>query len=131
MKKKLSFLLVCLITAMMVINSSITAFAETYDNVDLISNYGVVIDYETGQVFKGFPPDQEEDRGKRGLRCRKSDRQWKRGKGLREGKARRYHWDSIWNEDGEGGSAGYTRDYKKGRSQRSIQIFVINGNNPS
>ena len=38
MKKKLSFLLVCLITAMMVINSSITAFAETYDNVDLISN---------------------------------------------------------------------------------------------
>ena len=53
MKKKLSFLLVCLITAMMVINSSITAFAETYDNVDLISNYGVVIDYETGQVLGG------------------------------------------------------------------------------
>ena len=51
MKKKLSFLLVCLITAIMVINSSITAFAETYDNVDLISNYGVVIDYETGQVL--------------------------------------------------------------------------------
>ena len=37
----------------MVINSSITAFAETYDNVDLISNYGVVIDYETGQVLGG------------------------------------------------------------------------------
>ena len=53
MKKKLSFLLVCLITAIMVINSSITAFAETYDNVDLISNYGVVIDYETGQVLGG------------------------------------------------------------------------------
>ena len=54
MKKKLSFLLVYIITAMMVINSSITAFAdETYDNVDLISNYGVVIDYETGQVLGG------------------------------------------------------------------------------
>ncbi|MDO5009990.1 MAG: D-alanyl-D-alanine carboxypeptidase family protein [Intestinibacter bartlettii] len=54
MKKKLSYLLVCLITAMMVINSCLVAFAdETYDKVDLISNYGVVIDYETGKVLGG------------------------------------------------------------------------------
>ncbi|WP_455544156.1 D-alanyl-D-alanine carboxypeptidase family protein [Intestinibacter sp.] len=54
MKKKLSYLLVCLITAMMVINFSAVVFAdETYDNVDLIANYGVVIDYETGKVLGG------------------------------------------------------------------------------
>ena len=48
MKKKLSYLIVCLITMITLINSSIVAFAdETYDNVDLMANYGVVIDYET------------------------------------------------------------------------------------
>lgn len=36
------------------INSSIVAFAdETYDNVELMANYGVVIDYETGKVLGG------------------------------------------------------------------------------
>ena len=51
MKKKLSYLIVCLITMITLINSSIVAFAdETYDNVDLMTNYGVVIDYETGIV---------------------------------------------------------------------------------
>ena len=50
MKKKLSYLIVCLITMITLINSSIVAFAdETYDNVDLMANYGVVIDYETGK----------------------------------------------------------------------------------
>ena len=44
MKKKLSYLIVCLITMITLINSSIVAFAEeTYDNVDLMANYGVVI----------------------------------------------------------------------------------------
>ena len=54
MKKKLSYLIVCLITMITLINSSIVAFAdETYDNVDLMANYGVVIDYETGKVLGG------------------------------------------------------------------------------
>ena len=54
MKKKLSYLIVCLITMITLINSSIVAFAdEKYDNVDLMANYGVVIDYETGKVLGG------------------------------------------------------------------------------
>ena len=54
MKKKLSYLIVCLITMITLINSSIVAFAdETYDNVNLMANYGVVIDYETGKVLGG------------------------------------------------------------------------------
>lgn len=60
MKKKLSYLLVCLITITTLINSSILCFAEqTYDNVDLISNYGVVIDYETGKVLGGKNIDSQ------------------------------------------------------------------------
>lgn len=54
MKKKLSYFLVCLIATMMIMNSFTLAFAEEdYDKVDLISNYGVVIDYETGKVLGG------------------------------------------------------------------------------
>lgn len=54
MKKKLSYLLVCLLTTMVIMSSSILAFAdEAVDSVDLIANYGVVIDYETGKVLGG------------------------------------------------------------------------------
>ena len=54
MKKKLSYLLVCLLTTMMIMSSSILAFAdEAVDSVDIKANYGVVIDYETGKVLGG------------------------------------------------------------------------------
>ena len=46
MKKKLSYLIICLITMITLINSSIVDFVdEKYDNVDLMANYGVLLDY--------------------------------------------------------------------------------------
>ncbi|MGN1033188.1 MAG: D-alanyl-D-alanine carboxypeptidase family protein [Intestinibacter sp.] len=54
MKKKLSYLLTCLLTTIMIMSSCILAFAdETVDSVDIKANYGVVIDYETGKILGG------------------------------------------------------------------------------
>lgn len=54
MNKKLSCLLVFIMTTMIIITSFTSSFAnEEYDNVDILSNYGVVIDYETGKVLGG------------------------------------------------------------------------------
>ncbi len=54
MKKILSRSIACFITIITVLNFSILSFAdETIDKVDLSSNYGVVIDYETGRILGG------------------------------------------------------------------------------
>lgn len=54
MKKILSRLIACFITIITVLNFSILSFAdETIDKVNLSSNYGVVIDYETGRILGG------------------------------------------------------------------------------
>ena len=54
MKKNLSRSVACIITILTILNFSILSFAdEAVDKVDLTSDYGVVIDYETGKILGG------------------------------------------------------------------------------